>query len=234
MRTLLVWILLFPAFIASGQTTADKKPRKGYLGVYFGPSFPIGNFGDNDFNNDEAGFAARGVQYAVMEFGVKFVPNFGIAASIRGSSIPMDVQYLADQYALEYGGQFTVESSRWGFGGLHVGPVFSFPIGKLEIDLRLMTGLMFAVSPELTVTQNTTGQSDNQNSEVGTSLALSLGIGLKYHISDRFTILAVAEYQRARPTFIIEQYPGNNYQSTTVYQNVSSISPMLGIGLRIF
>ncbi len=234
MRTLFIWILLFPVTLAFGQTTTKPKPKKGYLGVYFGPSFPVGNFGQSDFNNDESGFAVRGVQYAIMEMGVKFVPHFGLAASIRGSSIPMDVQYLADQYALEFGGQFTVESTRWGFGGLHVGPVLSFPIGKLDIDFRLMTGLMFAISPELTITQNTTGQTEGQNSEVGTSLALSMGMGLKYHVSERITILAVAEYQRARPTFVIDQYPGNNYQTTTVYQNVASFSPMLGVGLRIF
>lgn len=234
MKPLFVWIFLFSAFLATGQTSYEPKPKKGYLGVYFGPSFPMGNFGESDFNNDESGFAVRGFQYAIMELGIKFIPNFGLAASIRGSSIPMDVQYLADQYALEYGGQFTVESTRWGFGGLHVGPVLSIPAGKFDIDFRLMTGLMFAVSPELTVTQNNTGQSDFQDSEFGTSLALSVGIGLKYHVSNRLTILAVAEYQRARPTFVIDQYPGNNYQTTTVYQNVSSISPMLGIGLRIF
>jgi hypothetical protein len=234
MRTLFVWVLLLSSLLASGQTSYEPKPKKGYLGVYFGPSFPVGNFGDSDFNNDESGFAVRGFQYAIMELGIKFIPNFGLAASIRGSSIPMDVQYLADQYALEYGGQFTVESTRWGFGGLHVGPIVTIPVKKLEIDFRLMTGLMFAVSPELTVTQNNSGQSDFQSSQFGTSLALSLGMGLRYNISNRFTIMAIGEYQRARPTFVVDDYPGNNYQSTTVYQNVASMSAMLGVGLRIF
>ena len=234
MRTLFVWILLFTSLISSAQTATESKPKKGFLGVYFGPSFPVGNFGSSEWNNDNAGFAKMGYQMAVIDFGVKFVPNFGLAASLKGSSIPMNVQYIADQYALEYGGQFVVKSTRWGLGGFYVGPFVTIPLKKLEIDFRLMTGLMIATSPELSVTWQTTGETQTQNGEVGPSISITVGTGLRYHISKSVSLVATGEYLRARPTFIVDQYPGNNYQTTTVYQNVSTISTTLGIAYRIF
>ncbi len=171
---------------------------------------------------------------AVIDFGVKFVPNFGLAASLKGSSIPMNVQYIADQYAQEYGGQFVVKSTRWGLGGFYVGPFVTIPLKKLEIDFRLMTGLMIATSPELSVTWQTTGETQTQNGEVGPSISITVGTGLRYHISKSVSLVATGEYLRARPTFVVDQYPGNNYQTTTVYQNISTISTTLGIAYRIF
>lgn len=235
MKTIIFGILLVCSLPSFSQTASENpKPRKGFLGLYFGPSFPTGNFGDRSWNNNQAGFAKMGYQMAVADFGIKFVPGFGIAASIKGSSIPMDVQYIADQYAQEYGGQFIVKSSRWGFGGFHVGPFVSIPLKYFDIDFRFMTGFMIASSPDLEVTWVNTGETQTQGGEIGSSIAVSVGAGIRYHLSRRFSLVANGEYMRARPTFIIEQYPGNNYQTTTVYQNVSMINTMFGIALRIF
>ncbi|MBL0340566.1 MAG: hypothetical protein IPP71_06405 [Bacteroidetes bacterium] len=239
MRYLLVcFLLLFSSCMyaqKSNETAGEKqKQRKGYLGVYFGPSFPVGNFGDREWTNQQAGFARQGFQLSVIDFGIKFVPNFGISATIKGSSLRMDVQELADNYAQEYGGQFTVSSSRWGFGGFHVGPFVSIPLKNLDIDFRFLTGFIIAVSPKQTVTQNNTGQSETRESEVGSSISISLGTGVRYHVSPRMSIMAHVEYQRARPTFILQNYQGNGNQGTTVYQNVATVNTLLGLALRIF
>ncbi len=239
MRNLVLCFLIFISSYSSAQTTEDrpgskKKEHKGYLGIYVGPSFPVGHFGNHSWTDEKAGISNRGWQFSVIDFGINFIPNFGISATIKGASIPLDVQYLADQYAKEYGGQFTVEASRWGFGGFHVGPFLTIPLKKLEIDFRLLTGFMIAISPKQTVTQNYTGESQSRNSEVGSSLSVSFGTGVRYHVSNRLSLMAHAEYQVSRPTFVVNDYPGNGYQSTTVYQNVSTINTMLGVALRIF
>lgn len=239
MRYLVFCVLVLFSLQLSAQSTAEKpkskdKARKGYLGMYFGPSFPTGHFGNQSWDDEKAGITKRGWQFSLLDFGIKFVPNFGISATVKFSSIPLDVQYLANQYAKEYGGQFTVKASRWGMGGFYVGPFVSIPTKNLDIDFRLLTGFMIAVSPEQTVTQNTTGQTQSRGSEVGSSLSVSVGTGVRYHVSKRMSLMAHAEYQVARPTFVINDYPGYGNQSTTVYQNVSTINTMLGIALRIF
>lgn len=239
MRYLIICFLLFTALGVEAQTSeaprANKeKQHKGYIGVYIGPSFPVGNFGDRSWNNDKAGFAKRGLQTSVIDFGVKFVPKFGIAATVKFTYYPMDVQYLADQYAQEYGGQFTVSAKRWGFGGFHAGPFLCIPFKHADLDFRLLTGLMIATAPSLTVTQNATGQTQFQDSNIGSSLSISFGTGVRIHVTPSMSVMLHAEYQWARPTFVYDNYPGNNYQTTTVYQNVTTVNTLIGVALRIF
>ena len=228
--------VLITAFLMYGLPSfsqQDDKPPKGYLAITFGPSLSVGAFGDNNWDNDSSGFAKNGYNYTILEFGFKFIPNFGLAAAIKGAVVPLDVQALADGYAQEYGGQFTVKSTRWGYTGFFVGPFVSIPTKYVDIDFKFATGLMVAVAPDMTVSRD--GETAGQQSSAGPSLAFNGGMAARIHVSKRIGIFTGAEYHISRPTFQTEFYDTSNYTETvTTAQRITMFNFSFGVALRIF
>jgi hypothetical protein len=240
-RILLIFCILawcLPAFSQEDDQDSiplrkeEKKPHKGFIGISAGPSWPVGNFGKNNDGNENAGFAERGYNFNGIDFGYKFVPSFGLALSFKGANVPLDVQTIANNYAQEYGGEFTVKSTRWNYGGIYIGPIVSIPTKIIDIDFRLMTGLMVAFAPDIDIRRGT--EYVNQKGSAGPSISVSLGSGLRYHLSRSFSITAGFDYLLARPVFNVEYTSNNSIESETVYQNITIINTNFGIAFRIF
>lgn len=233
MKSLLTHLLLPGFFLllngTSVQAQDDDMVARGYVGLMAGTTYPTGIFAQKDFDDEKSGYAVAGTQYHV-EFGYKFVKHFGVTAAIRAFDIPLDVKYLANKYSETYGGQFRVESERWGFSGLFVGAVFSFPVGKVvDFDLRFMPGLMMAKAPSIRVSRGS--EVVEGETAYGSSIAMTLGGGGRLHLSPRFSLLIFADYLIARPGFEVEQANGT---TGTAYQNVSSFSLSAGLAYRLF
>lgn len=230
----LLLILSFIFFLSQNTAFAqDEDAPKGYLAIAFGPTKTSGNFSESNWDNDKSGFAKNGYNYTILDFGYKFIPNFGLSGAIKGAVLPLDVQALADGYAEEYGGQFTVKSTRWGFTGFFVGPFASIPTKYVDIDFKLMTGLLIAVSPDMTVSR--TGQVATQNSAAGSSIAFNSGVAARIHLSKKLGLLAQADYHLSRPTFLITYTDTNNDQKTVnTGQTMTMFNFSFGIVYRIF
>jgi len=236
-KSSLLLILAFLVFnlqaFSQEREKGREKPAKGYLGIAFGPSLVSGNFGNTDWANDSAGFAKNGYNFTILEFGFKFIKNFGMTAAIKGAVIPLDVQALADGYASEYGGQFTVKSTRWGYTGFFVGPFLSFPTKYFDFDVKLETGLLMASAPEMTVSRD--NQVAGQQSTVGASISIMGGVGARIHLSKKFGLLTSAEYHFSEPTFQTEIYDtSNNYETYTTSQRITLFNFTFGIVYRLF
>jgi hypothetical protein len=95
-----------------------------------------------------------------------------------------------------------------------------------------MPGLFVAFSPEIAVSRGT--QTITQESSIGPSIAISVSAGARIHVSKRFSALLQVEYQKARPTFLIEQNDGTNFDSVRAFQNITVFNVSGGIALRIF
>lgn len=231
-KTYLLLILLMLAGIRSVAQVNDEPPR-GHLGIMGGISLPTGSFGREDWDDDKSGYADKGINVTGLDFSIKFVPNFGIAGALRGFNTPLDVQYLANKYAETYGGQFRVESERWNFGGLFAGPFLSIPVGDIfDLDLRFMPGIFMAFAPEITVTRG--NETAVQEPATGASIAMNIGLGARFHLSQRLSFLLYADYLTARPQFLIEQNNGNYTETVTAYQDISAVNLSAGFALRIF
>jgi len=210
-----------------------EKKRRGFIGFSAGPAFPIGNYGSEDWNQDKSGFTDMGYHFTAIDFGYKFVPSFGLSLAFKGANIPMNLQEIANNYAQEYGGQFSVKSTRWNYGGIYVGPIVSIVPSKFfEIDFRFQTGLMLAFSPELEVTRG--AEYTKQDGAIGPSISVTLGAGARVHFSKRFSATVAVEYLRARPTFTVEYSSNNSFESETVYQDITTVNASVGLALRIF
>jgi hypothetical protein len=210
----------------------EKKAHRGFLGIAAGPSFPVGSFGSSNWENNNSGFGNTGYNFTGIDFGFKFVPAFGLAVSFKGANIPLDVQSIANFYATEYGGEFTVKSTRWNYGGVYLGPIVTIPTAFIDIDFRFMTGLMLAFTPEMEITR---GQEFvKQSAGVGPSISVALGSGLRFHVSKSLSLTAGVEYLLARPVFEVEYSSNSSFESELVYQNITVLNTSIGLAFRIF
>lgn len=231
MKKIIVFLFLVFSFYANlSLAQADDKPPRGFLSIAGGPSVSNGNFSDNTWNNDRSGFAKNGYNYAV-EFGFKFIPNFGLSAAIKGAILPLDVQALADGYAKEYGGQFTVTSTRWAYTGFFVGPYVCIPTKYVDIDFKFMTGLLAAVSPDMTVSRD--GQVSSQEASAGSSIGFNGGLGARIHLLKKFSLITQAEYHLSRPTFQLTFVDTNN-STESAGQLITMFNFSFGVAMRLF
>ena len=229
---LLVTVQCF-AQTESTNTSENLDDRKGYLAIMLGPSFPVGDYADDDLNNDQAGLAKTGFSLFLLDFGYKFHRNIGIAASWFGGSNPVDAQVLADGLAYNIGGAWTVESGAFSYGGLFVGPMFSIPLKKVDLDLRVVGGFATGFFPEIKVRSNT-GVNFNQESANGSCFAYSIGAGTRVHFSKKLSFIARVDYIAMTPeTEVTIDYVGGAEETFDVEQPMNTVNLNLGLAFRL-
>jgi hypothetical protein len=226
-------LLLTQADFGWAQSDNEVEGRKGYVAITCGPSYPNGDFGDNSIDNEKSGLAKNGIQYSITEFGIKFVKNFGLVAAIKGAVLPFDVQKLADTYAEENGGQFVVKGTRWGYTFIAAGPMIVIPSNRIELDFRLMTGIVMAASPQLNIIWDGV-EVASQESAVGGGFGFSFGTCLKFHLTERFSVLAGGDYFTAKPQFETTVQDANGVQTGTFEQSFTTLGLNFGLAYRVF
>jgi hypothetical protein len=91
---------------------------------------------------------------------------------------------------------------------------------------------MMAFSPELEISR---GQEYvARSSSAGPSISISLGVGMRFHLSRSLSLTAAGEYLRARPTFDVEYTSNNTIETQRVYQDISTFSVLFGFAFRLF
>jgi hypothetical protein len=230
----LLLLLLLPMLAVSQDTVSIKK--NGYLAIMMGPSFPVGDYGDNDIsNNENAGLAKTGFSLFLLDFGYKFHQNIGITASWVGGANPVDAQALADVLAQNNGGAWKVESGAYSYGGLYVGPLFTFPMDKVELDVRAVIGFASGFFPEIKVVE-ASGFRYTQSNEAATCVAYSIGGGARVHLSKSLSFITRFDYIAMEPeTEVTISFPGssNQDQIVEIKQPMNTLNWNLGIAFRL-
>lgn len=183
------------------KITKEKPPksndRKGYIGLTIGTSIPVGDFADK-----RVGIANTGVQINLINFGYRFSENVGIAATWFGAANPIDDD----------------NAKPWSFGGIMVGPLFTFPLSKEVVwDIRPMVGYSLINSPEIQVDNGFSQYTIK--SEEASSFAFNIGTVVRFNIGSKVILLVSADYFSAKPEF----------KNLNFVQPVETVS--LGIGL---
>lgn len=247
MKRMLIWmgtaLICGTSAMAQETTTATvTEDRKGYIGLMLGPSFPVGDYASTDINsNEEAGLAKSGFSMFIVDFGYNFHKNFGLAASWFGGTNPLDAQKLADYYAANLGGAWTISSGSYGYGGLFLGPLFTLPLNKLELDLRLTGGFASGIFPEIKYagSNNGTSVSFKQESANGTGFGYAIGAGARFHISKKFNLMTRVEYIGMEPEAEIVLKQRNSSGSYTevdrmkVKQPMNTVNVLIGFAYRL-
>jgi hypothetical protein len=212
---------------------------KGYFAVSLGPSFPTGDFGSKDVNNESAGLATTGAIFD-LTFAQKFGKNLGMTLMLRGQANGVDAQPLIDElYNQSPQASWSADSETWGIGGFMGGLYGSFPMGengKVTFDTRAMIGYINATSPEITVYGNYLGTTfwvRTESADAG-AFAYLFGAGFRFNLGKHFCILTNLDYLGATPEFydVATTSSIGTYETNTYQQKFGTVNVGVGIGWR--
>lgn len=175
--------------------------RRFFVGLAYGISFAIGDFGNTDVTNAEAGYAQNGRRYDLYS-GYSLNDRLTLTAGLRYQRFQTDVGDVVRFFDdLNPGISFGGENGDWQTYYLLFGAAYSVPIVKrFEIYPRFAVGPLWTVSPGFDV-QATTGFSQNEftrSSETGLGLGYDLGVGLRTNLGNRLALLPTFTFSGGR------------------------------------
>ncbi len=212
---------------------------KGYLALSLGPSFPVGNFGSNDLNNEKAGLAKLGT-ITDFSFAYRFGKNIGLAAMLRWQSNGINTDaLLTEAKNIDPTITWKVTSENWKLNGILAGIYSSFPVGTSStcFEVRTMIGYMSATLPQysLSGTYNGVTLISKVNSQSTSTVAFLLGAGFRLSAGKKVSILMNVDYSVATAEFIHVSNT-TNFGSSSNFdfkQEMKTVNMGFGIGLRL-
>ncbi len=211
---------------------------KGYIALSAGPSFPTGDFGSKDVNNEAAGFATTGAIFDIT-FAQKFGKNLGMTLLLRGQANGVDTDPLVNELVAEAPeASWSAETENWTIGGFLGGLYGSFPMGaggKVTFDTRAMIGYLNATSPQITLFgdyQGTTFWVNTESASAG-AFAYLLGSGFRFNLGNHFCILTSVDYLGATPEFyeVATTSSIGTYETNTYQQKFGTVNWGRGLGI---
>lgn len=189
MKPFLTSLLLLLSFRSIfGQTDQDKF----YLGVSYGKSFSLGDFGDNGVHNPEAGFADNGNKLDI--FGGYFLTDrVTLTSTLRYQTFETETGTLIESYNGENpNANFSGTSEDWKVYYLLVGAAYKFDIyKKFCLFPRFGIGPLVVNNPGISVASPNSAITKNfsRNSGSGIGFGYEIGIGLKTDLGERFALM---------------------------------------------
>ncbi len=176
----LIIFFFLPVTFAYGQNN--------FMALSFGGSYPLKDFASyTDLTHH--GFALNGFtgDYSGAFFSKK---NFGIGGNIRYTSNSIDENALLDLLVSEFPDDFPLTdepsyiSGFWNHISLLIGPEYTIPTERVNIDLFVHSGITFILPPEMGVEAVNGDNYYNRKLEIRTvNLGLNIGCALRYHLS---------------------------------------------------
>ncbi|MFI5162907.1 MAG: outer membrane beta-barrel protein [Sphingobacteriales bacterium] len=174
-----------------------KAQVKSYIAISGGMSNPLGSYGSTDYSNNQAGFAKRGITFA-LDGAYYIKKNFGIGATIsfqdQGKLNSNDAVLLAQGYTNTYTADQTTLNAfdRFHNFNILIGPQYSFTYHDFILDLRASAGITVVTStPETNIKLVGVPEQTNifyQYRSHGTEFAYGGSAGLRYKLSDGLSL----------------------------------------------
>lgn len=243
-------LLTIPFVVTTNIFSQDKEKYsqdddlKGFASINLGVSIPTGNFGSDNFNNNDAGFATSGAVFDIS-FGYKFRPNLGVTAVWRGQANGIDAGTYAQSLANYFGsGSVSIETSAFAIGGIMAGLYGSIPIAdNLSFEPRALVGFSSARLPAMTtVAYNSSGTkliTWFQDQAETVTFSYIIGVGAKLNVSMKICLLfnvdfygAKAEWENVREISVGHITGTTEIRKYDYKQNFSTVNISAGLGLR--
>lgn len=200
-RRYVFFFLLFAlVVVSSGFTQQDSNFE---LEISVGPAIPLGDFGDKDEDNDDAGFAKTGSELAVFGNWTLQSP-FGIAVGWVVDGNYPDVDKLVDEFSsIDPTLNWEAESQAFLTNALLVGPSFTQTSGNTYLGLTLGAGVAFVRFPEITVTASDGSGNEAevvQERALAASLAARASAKVGFWVDSSTAITLGVSYMYTNPT----------------------------------
>jgi len=232
-----IFILLFTAFDAGAQ---DATKQKSYISLYSGWSIPQGNYAGTDYNNNQAGFAKRGVTIAI-DGAVYLKKNFAIAGIIsfqdQGKLNQSNTDILSQGYVNSYSADNAkvIAYDRYHNWNILIGPQYSFTYKDFILDLRASAGLVWVTStPETSITLGNVPEQTAtfyQRRSAGKLFGYGASGGLRYKLGDTWTVGIKESYVASGGTTVTNEGRTENLGRLVTKLPISELQTTLGFSL---
>jgi hypothetical protein len=224
-------IFLFVVAAASVYltVTAQEKragpEKKGFLIVSAGPSFPLGDFKSRTREDYISTFTRTGFS-ADLQGGYHFVTSFGITGSVFYNFYSYNEQRLKEQLGIP--AEVPMIIDHWKYYVIVVGPMVTDVItSRISVDFNVMTGIVNANSPKLTVGTNG-GTEVIITEDWAAAIPIRLSGGMRIQLGrDGYFDIGI-NYFHAEPEFRSTFFG----EDLVKHQALSTFSTTAGIGLR--
>lgn len=204
--------------------SSSSSSGKFYIGLSAGPAFPVGRFGNNDFENvSDAGLARVGYNLNLnSSFDIE--KNFGLASTIFYSRYKLDQAAIDKFVSRTTTSSVSVNVDHWQYVGIVLGPTLILPINdKLSFGLKAMGGVSHVNFPVIKVDVAGTNQSLVTQEKWTDAFAWQLASDLKYNFTNKFSLFTNLGYGYMRPKWTFSD-------NSSVRQNMGVIDLNIGIG----
>lgn len=204
---------------------SQEAEKKSWIGISVGPSFPIGDYGSQDFEDPKAGLARIGFN---LNFDLRgeFNKNLGYNFLIFTAGHPLNEEKMRRAFQpMQPYLNWNVNSDPFSSGGFFGGILISLPQAeKLDITFRALLGYMTLNSPYFRVTATADSKVYVIEQQAATAKALGsyLGVGLRLDLSRRFSLsfnldhcAATGEFETDLNTNFSGSYDGSFEQRFT-------------------
>lgn len=232
-------IIILISFKTQGQDT--KEYVKSYFGLIGGVAIPLGDFSKAIYNNNNAGFAKKGMVLGVNG-AYYFYKNLAFAATLSyqdlGELTQDDAQTLANGYNSDFKTNSTsvTTANRYNSVNIMGGPQYSFVYHKFIFDVRAAAGFIKSFStPSTTVefTTNNTYTIIGQNSSKATAFAYGAGAGVRFSLGDNWDVNLRGNYIQSDGLKITNQNNTGSLGRFQTKQPISEIQTTIGISLHL-
>ncbi len=203
---------------------------ESFLGLCFGAALPLGEFAETDFYDKSNGYANTGFMFSFD--GAWFPDDYlGIGGTVTfASNNPDKIKYKQDlkQYlndSTDLGEildeNFVVDYGVWKYLNIFIGPNFTYPVGRSNIDARILAGVSFGWQPGQTIDATDANESAFSRKVEGKAIAAlgyCVGGGVRYAFKSGYVLRIIAEFANSKPKFEytseirLEQIQGDEYE----------------------
>jgi len=225
-----------PSYIVSDKDLVSNKDKMKFdkyrLSFSGGCSFATGDFGDTNINNDAAGLASNGSNFNFY-FTEKFNPYFGIGMKLYYNANQLEAKSITDELRMRTGVNWVSNTSYWYSGGVLLGIIGSIPVDKVDFEFSILGGTLSLSSPAARFTALGPNFWAQLESSTGDAYGYNFGVGLNYHFSDKWSLLANLDYFSAKVvinSMTLTFSDGTSQTDGGGYQNFSVSNLTLGLG----
>jgi hypothetical protein len=220
---------------------AQEKTTKTFAEISIGPSFPIGQFGEKSYNDnekDQPGLAGVGIA-ANATFGKYLKENIGFLLTVGYSINKQKPKGLEEYMEGKYpaGAEVDVTTKSWKILKVMAGGFLVTPLAedKLNLVTKLSGGICSAIIPEYSWHATNTGYSSYEKGGVGkvrlpVTFCYQISLGLQYKMNEKASLLFDINSFNATATNKGGQTSGGQLPDRKC--KLGTVNALVGVGLN--
>ncbi len=204
--------------------------QETYILLSGGLTKPVSDFADDNFDNENAGFATNGYNFG-FELSNFFNPWFGVGGSFKFNNSGFDSQKYDNSLQQNYGNQYDtigLNSGDYTLQNFLIGPYGKLDLGNhISIIGKLFIGIL-STKPDQSLVYRNFGDLDNSyllsEEKLKGAFTWNYGAGVLLKFNERMGVIVMVDYISANPKFDKFDYLTmelTQYKSPVKYLNLN-------------